>query len=246
MTKGELMVKLTIDDKVVEAEEGSTILNAAEQAGIYIPTLCYHESLSPGGSCRLCTVEIIANGKRGLTTACTHPVEDGLEVRTTSEKATEARRLSVELLLAQRPHSERIQELARALGIERPSFTLKERECVLCELCVRVCREIVGVEAITFIAQGMGRGIDEPSIEVSPIKCIGCDSCAYICPTEAITVDDVGDTRIVHTPSGKIEFKLKRCKTCGNYWAPEKQLEHIAKISRTSLEEYDNCPDCRD
>jgi len=240
------MVKLTIDDKLIEAEEGSTILDAASQAGIRIPTLCYHESLSPSGSCRLCTVEIMTNGASGLAAACTYPVEDGLEVRTNSKKVTEARRLVVELLLAQRPHSQVMQEFAQELGVEKSSFTLEERECILCKLCVRACHEIVTADAITFIAQGIGRGIDEPSIEVSPIKCIGCGSCAYICPTAAITVEDVGDTRIINTPSGKMEFKLKRCKVCGTYWAPEKQLEHIAKISGTSLEEYDICPDCRD
>lgn len=240
------MIKLTIDDKVVEAEEGSTILDVANQAGIYIPTLCYHESLSAIGSCRVCAVEIATNGKSELTTACTYPVEAGLEVRTTSEKVTEARKLAVELLLAQRPHSAKIQELAQKLGIEQPSFTLKEGECILCELCVRACREIVGVDAITFIAQGKDRNADEASVVHSAEKCIGCDSCAYVCPTEAITVEDVDDTRIINTPSGKLEFKLKKCKVCGKYWAPEKQIEYIAKISGTSPEEYDICPDCRD
>jgi len=240
------MVKLTIDDKVVEVEEGTTVLEAAIQNGVYIPTLCYHESLSPGGSCRLCTVEITTNGKSGLTAACSYPVEDGLDVRTRSEKISEARRLAVELLLSQQPHSERIQQLARELGVAKPSFTLTERECVLCELCVRTCREIVGVDAITFIAQGKDRTVGEPSVIHSPDRCIGCDACAYICPTEAITVADVGDTRTINTPSGKMEFKLKKCKVCGRYWAPEKQLDYIIKMSNLEPEIFDTCPDCRD
>jgi len=240
------MIKLTIDDKVVEADDGWTILDAASQAGIYIPTVCYHESLSSVGSCRVCAVEIITNGKSELTAACTYPVEAGLKVRTSSEKVTEARKLAVELLLAQRPHSAKIQELARKLGIEEPSFTLKERECILCELCVRACHEIVGADAITFIAQGKDRGIDEASVVHSLEKCIGCDSCAYVCPTEAITVADIGDTRTINTPSGKLEFKLKKCKTCGKYWAPEKQLEYIIKKWNLEPEIFDTCPDCRD
>ena len=69
------MIKLKIDGKVVEAEQGLTILDAANQAGIDIPTLCYHESLTPGGSCRVCAVEIRTNRKWDLTTACTYPVE---------------------------------------------------------------------------------------------------------------------------------------------------------------------------
>ncbi len=240
------MVRLTIDNQIVEAEEGSTIFDAASKIGIYIPALCYHESLSPGGSCRLCVVEIIANGTSDLMAACTYPAEEGLEVRTNSEKVVKARRLAMELLLAQRPHSARLQELARELGIDKTSFTMKEQECILCGLCVRTCREIVGVGAINFIAQGIGRDNEEPSIEVSPVECIGCDSCAYICPTDAIAVEDVGDTRILTTPSGKLEFKLKRCNTCGKYWAPEKQLDYIIEKVDLASDAFDNCPDCRD
>ncbi len=240
------MIKLTIDGKVAEAEEGSTILDVANQAGIYIPTLCYHESLTPVGSCRVCVVEIVVNGKSGLTAACTYPVEAGLQVRTSSDKVMEMRRLAVELLLAQRPHSAKIQELAQKLAIEEPRFILKEKECILCELCVRACHEIVGADAITFVAQGKDRDTDEASVVHSVEECIGCDSCAYVCPTEAIAVEDVGDTRTIITPSGKLEFKLKRCKSCGNYWAPEKQLEYIAQKSSLAPEFFDTCPNCRD
>lgn len=240
------MVKITIDNQIVEAEPSSTILEAANKVGIYIPTLCYHESLSPGGSCRLCVVEIAINGKSELTAACTYPVEEGLQVKTNSEKIMKARKLAIELLLAQRPHSNRIQELARKLGIERPSFTLAEKECILCGLCVRTCHEIVGVDAISFIAQGLNRDVDESFVKHSEMKCIGCDSCAYVCPTEAIMVKDVGDTRTLTMPSGKIEFKLKKCKICGSYWAPEKQLEYIAKQSNVAPETFDVCLNCRD
>jgi len=240
------MVKITIDNQIVEAEPSSTILDAANKVGIYIPTLCYHESLSPSGSCRLCVVEIATNGKSELTAACTYPVEEGLQVETNSEKIMKARKLAIELLLAQRPHSNRIQELARKLGIEKPSFTLAEKECILCGLCVRACHEIVGADAISFIAQGLNRDVDESFVKHSEIKCIGCDSCAYVCPTEAITVEDVGDTRTLTMPSGKIEFKLKKCKICGSYWAPEKQLEYIAKQSNVAPETFDVCLNCRD
>lgn len=240
------MVKLTIDNQIVEIEEGSTILDAASKAGIYIPTLCYHESLSPAGACRVCTVEVITKGTSNLTTACTYPVEKGIEVKTDSEKVVEARRMAVELLLAQRPHSNKINRLATELGIDRPSFALEERECILCRLCVRACREIVGASAIEFIAQGLDRGIDEPSIQISPTRCIACGSCAYICPTKAITMEDADDTRRITAPNVTMEFKFKKCKTCGRYWAPEKQLDYIVKKVGLPADAFDNCPDCRD
>ena len=109
------MVKLTIDNNTIEIEEGSTVLGAAEKIGIRIPTLCYHEALSPIGSCRVCAVEVMTDGTSSLTSACACPVEEGLEVRTDSEKVEKFRRLAVELLLAQRPHSSKIQKLAKEL-----------------------------------------------------------------------------------------------------------------------------------
>ena len=240
------MVKLTIDNKAVEIEDGKTVLDAAKKASIKIPTLCSHESLSPAGSCRLCVVEIAVNGKSELTAACTYPVESGLKVLTNTERVITARKFALQLLLAQSPHSSQIQDIARTFGIEKPELKLKENECVLCRLCVRSCHEIVGVDAITFIAQGKDRQVDESTVIHSLEKCIGCDSCAFICPTEAITVKDVVDTRTIITPSGKLEFKLKKCNTCGTHWAPEKQLDYIIKKWNLEPDLFDTCPDCRE
>ncbi len=182
------MIKLTIDNKVVEAEEGSTVLEAANKAAIHIPTLCYNEFLNSIGSCRVCVVEIVTDGTSKLTPSCTYPVAAGLKVITNSEKVIEARKLAVELLMARRPHSAKIQELADRLGIKEPAFTLEQDECILCELCVRTCHKIVGVDAISFIDQGKDRAVENASVLHSYERCIACDSCAYICPTEAITI----------------------------------------------------------
>ncbi len=239
------MVKLIIDNNQVEIEEGATVLDAATQAGIYIPTLCNHEELTPIGSCRLCAIEVMTDGKPGITTACTYPVAEGLRVNTLSEKVKQARRLALELLLARRPHSAKLQKLARDMGVSQSTFTLTENECILCQLCNRTCREVVGVSAISFVARGLGRDNDEAAISVSQAKCIACGSCAYICPTLAITMEDVDGVRVIDAPSGRMEFRLMQCPSCGGYWAPQKQLEHIARQASLQPEELTLCLDCR-
>jgi NADH dehydrogenase/NADH:ubiquinone oxidoreductase subunit G len=240
------MVKLTIDNKPVEVEDSATVLEAAMKAGISIPTLCYNEELSPAGACRVCVVEIDSEPESITTTSCNYPVADGMVVHTMSEKAVKARKLAVELLMAQHPHSEKLAKLAKTLGMGEPRFSINPKECILCQLCVRTCQEVVGVEAITFIAQGLDRDNKNASIEWTQDKCIACGSCAYICPTQAVTLVDNQDMRTINTPRLKMEFKLKACTKCGSFYAPEKQLEYMAKTAKLPIEKFDLCPDCRD
>jgi NADH dehydrogenase/NADH:ubiquinone oxidoreductase subunit G len=244
------MVKLTIDNKAIEVEnEVTTILEAAEKAHISIPTLCYHEDLTPIGSCRLCTVEVSHNGKSGIVTACNYPVADGMTVITNSEKVIGLRKMAMELLLAQCPQSEKIQQLARQLGVKQTRFAVKTQDCILCQRCFKACHEIVGAGAINFTTKCLNLGTDEASISIDTEKCIGCGSCTYVCPTDAITLTDAGTKRVLTLTSPKVqklEFTLKQCKKCGFYWAPEKQLEFICKTTGQPLEIFDLCPDCRD
>jgi len=240
------MINLTIDGKKLEAEEGRTILQTARSSDIDIPTLCYHESLTPIGSCRVCVVEIKTDEISELTTACTHPVEEGLKVITSSEKVVSARKQAVELLLARRPHSKQLQELTQSLNIENPSFILEQRECILCERCVRTCRELVNIEAITLNTQEKDRDVEEATVIHSRSKCIGCGSCAYICPTEAILLENTGSIRKLSTPSGTIKFKLAECKRCGMHWAPIKELKYTIKKWSLEPDLFDFCPDCRE
>jgi len=190
-------------------------------------------------------VEVAKNGRKRLVASCLYSVEEGLVVKTDTERVMNNRRMIMELLLARCPNNKVIQDLARQLGVDKTSFKLEDNDCILCALCVRVCNEVVGVYAISLVNRGVNREVATPFYEPSD-ACLGCGSCAYICPTGAIKFEDIGDTRYINWPNNRMEFKLKKCKTCGNYWAPEKQLEHIAKISGTPPDEYDICPDCRE
>jgi len=243
------MVQLTIDGKSIQAEEGTMILQAAHDNMIDIPSLCDNESIAPYGACRLCLVEITnSRGRKRLVTSCLYMVEEGLVVETASERVLKNRRMLLELLLSRCPDSERIRNLAAEHGVTESRFPPQtgNQKCILCAQCARVCNEVVGVSAISLVNRGVERQLTTPfSVDYSD-ACIGCGSCAYICPTDAITVEEQDGTRTVKWPHNCMEFKMKKCKVCGNYWAPEKQLQYIARISGTPPKDYDVCLDCRD
>jgi heterodisulfide reductase subunit A len=184
------MITLTIDNKKVEVEEGSTILQAAEKLGIKIPTLCHHRSLEPYGACRLCLVEL--TGSRGsiIQASCVYPAQDGLVVRTDTERVLKTRRIMLELLLARCPDSERIKEMAQEMGIEESRFPKKSEDCILCGLCTRVCEERMGVGAVNFVNRGSTRKVSPPYDKHSPI-CVTCGACKVVCPTDAVDLSEV-------------------------------------------------------
>lgn len=183
--------KIRINGRELEiaAQEGSvpTILDAAKQSGIDIPTLCHHPALEPYGSCRLCTVEVEKMGRKRFVTACNYPLEEELVVETGSEGVLAIRRMILELLAARCPGERRIQDLAMEYGVTRPRFILENESCILCGLCHRVCSDLVGVSAINAQNRGVLRDVDTPYGQLSE-DCIACGACALVCPTSSATM----------------------------------------------------------
>jgi heterodisulfide reductase subunit A len=190
------MIGLTIDGKKVEVEEGTTLLNAAKELGIDIPTLCYHPAIEPYQVCRVCLVEITKGGKSQLVPSCGYKAEEGMGVKTNSEIVIKRRKLIVELILAEAPNSEKVKEIARKLGIEKLRFESKrEKECILCGLCVRACNELMGIGTIAFAHRGADRKVTTPYDEFNDI-CSTCGACAQICPTGVIKLDEITQNKI--------------------------------------------------
>lgn len=208
------MIKLRIDDREIIAVEGQTVLEAARDAGIYIPNLCYAPDLKPYGGCRLCVVEI--DRMRGLPTACTTPAAEGMVVRTETPALTDARRAVLDLLLAEHPldclsciknqrcelqavaahlgftqrklpHSNRVQ----TIDDSNPFFRLDRNYCILCARCTRTCDEITGNNAIELIDRGyhsrVGTAADRPLVETN---CRSCGECVVHCPVAALMPKD--------------------------------------------------------
>lgn len=191
MQKPKVAITFTIDGKTVAVEKGKTVLEAAKSAGIKIPTLCWHEQLSTYGACRLCLVEVVAGGKKGLHASCQFVATEGLEVRTNSEKVEKTRKIMFELLLARCPSAEKIKALAAEYGITETRIRLpKTSNCILCGLCVRACAEVSQRHAINFAYRGAKRVVQTPFNKVSDM-CIGCGACAHVCPTGAIQIEQV-------------------------------------------------------
>ncbi len=175
------MIILIINGLDVSVEKGTTLLEAARFMGFPIPTLCHMEGLSPLGACRLCVVEIGEDTKTRLVSSCTYMVEQGLKVRTASERVVKARKIILELFLASCPQSKVIQDLASAHNIRQQRFKQEHEDCILCGLCVRICEEQMMAKAIGFRGRGENRSIGTP-FDVKSDVCRLCGACMYVCP----------------------------------------------------------------
>ncbi len=209
MTQKKLSVR--IDGELVNATEGQSILQVARTAGKYIPTLCYLEGLSSVGACRLCIVEVSGSGR--LLPACTTPAQDGMSVTTNSPKLARYRRITLELLFAERNHTCSVcvsngncelQAMAKTLGVtsirypynfpklpvdlSHTRYVLDHNRCILCTRCVRVCAEVEGAHVWAVTARGIQSKIvsdlNQQWGEAS--NCTSCGKCVQACPTGAL------------------------------------------------------------
>jgi bidirectional [NiFe] hydrogenase diaphorase subunit len=215
------MIRFTLNDQVIESDAGTTVLQAARQCGLNIPTLCYHPALKPSGACKLCAVEVTgAAGRTVIMLSCLLRVKEGMIVRSDTPFVHQARSAAIERLYAMAPMSPRIHETAALLGIALP---LMPDGCIRCRLCIRVCKEIVGQEALR-MEKVAGRD------QVAPVagRCIGCGTCANLCPTQAIRIMDQGGVRMIRIRDEIIgQHPLERCQGCGKFYATERQVQFV-------------------
>lgn len=205
------MVQITINGKQVEVPEGTTVLRAAEMAGIHIPKLCDHKELTPYGGCRLCIVEV--QGVRVPMASCTLPVNNGMVVNTETEALKKSRKFVLSMLFSERNHfcpfcqvsggdcelqnAAYHEEMTHwpiqpgwntfAVDTSHPYFVLDNNRCILCRRCVRACAEMAGNFTLSVAERGAkSMVVADTDVPLGESTCIKCGSCVQVCPTGAL------------------------------------------------------------
>ena len=203
------MITATINGVPVQCEPGTSILDAARQVAINIPTLCKHKDLEPTAACGICIVRVKGNNK--LLRSCCTPIAEGMELVTHDPEIIEVRRTVVELILSRHPNECltcgrnqecELQDVAANFGIRQESFaditpdippdhsngviTLDARKCISCGRCVEVCQEVQNVYALCFNNRGLETRIAAAGVDMADSPCVSCGQCAAHCPTGAI------------------------------------------------------------
>ncbi|MBE5780844.1 MAG: formate dehydrogenase subunit alpha [Clostridiales bacterium] len=238
------MVNVTIDGLKLQVPKGTTILEAAESAGIDIPTLCHLKGLLPDASCRICLVEIEGNPK--LFTACSTPVAEGYTIYTKTEKVIKARKFVLDLILSTHKadcfscakNGEcQLQNLCYEYGVEKSSyqqmdhgypiddsnefFTYNPNQCILCRKCVRVCAQLHGEGAIAVVNRGVKSRIATPFVKLlKSSSCVSCGNCVSVCPVGALMPKSKERFR---------SFETKKVPTTCTYCGVGCQLDLIVK-----------------
>ena len=239
------MIEITINDQKILVPPGTTILEAALQNSIEIPRLCYHPELSVSGGCRMCQVEI--EGWSEPVASCGIACQPGQVVRTHTQKLYERRRDIIDLFISDHPldcvtcdkagacslqkyaYEFNLKETTLEKNISRtlyqddnPFFIRDHQYCILCGRCVRICDEIIGVNAIDFVGRGFEAYIATPfDIEMKESSCVFCGSCVQVCPTAALMP-------VSRMNRGR-EWEMDRVKSICGYCGVGCQVEYARK-----------------
>jgi bidirectional [NiFe] hydrogenase diaphorase subunit len=174
-------VNLRINDVPVKAVKGSSVLDTAISHSICIPHLCHVPGVSDMGSCRLCIVENVKDGRTRITTSCTLTVQEGMVIYSNTERVNKLRRNIAELLVAQAPNSKAVQDMAVRCGVKEVRYPFRNEDCILCGRCVRLCREQAKATALGFMGRGIDRHVDHPPGKLADF-CKNCNACIQFCP----------------------------------------------------------------
>lgn len=236
------LVKITVNGKEIEAESETSLLKVLLERGYDVPHLCYHESVTPYAACRLCLVEVEIKGRRKVATSCNHPVMAGMKVFLDTDDVLEQRRNLFETVIAMAPDSKPVEDYAARYGVHETTLKVQEGECILCGLCERVCREVIGAGAICFSGRGGEKELTTPYEDENP-SCIGCGSCARVCPSGCIKIIDEGMVRKI--PFVHAKHELVPCTVCGAATVTRAHAAWLSSRMKLPAEDFYLCDKCK-